>query len=218
MRRFLALVALVAASLVGVVVGSGSAQAASLNCSGYVYNKTISSVTVPKNGFCALFNDTVSGGVSVSPGAAFYTCNTDIGGGLSASGAYLNMDNSSSIGGSLSINKAGVAATIGREVICETDTAPTAPEPTTYYSTYICPHLIGGSVTVANALQTNLDVTLGDCGWMTIGGPVLIANNKSQVEIFQADINGNLTCVNNHPTAVYDWVYANSISGCALAF
>lgn len=214
MRRVIAVLAALAAALVSVmIVGSTSAQAASLTCTGINFNQHFSSVIVPPGSECLLAGSTVSGGVTVSTNAALIMCDTAVGGSLSATQAYLNVDPLSSIGGSVSINKPGATQLVGTvNQFCE-ETPELQPN-FVVYNTLLCPWYIGGSVNLSNAQSSSNENTIGCGPWMQIGGPVMIVNNYQPVEIGDAVINGTLTCVNNHPQAEEFNVSAKSITGC----
>ena len=222
MRRVIAVLAALAAALVSImVVGSSSAQAASVTCQGIYVNVHVSSVNVLPGGECALLGSTVSGGVSVGTNASFVSCDTAIGGSFSATGAYVDIDPRSSIGGSVTINRPGAAEAVGVSNICNVEVIPgpeAQPNIPPSYATILCPWKIGGSVNLSNAVNGYLENTIGCGPWMHIGGPVMIVNNYAPVEFGDAYVHGSVTCVNNHPPAELFDVFAQSISSQCLLF
>lgn len=218
MRRVIAVLAAIAAALLSVmVVGSSSATAAGLTCTGIHVNQQFSSVNVPIGSECLLIDSTVAGGVTVGTNGAFVTCNTAIGGSLSANQAYLNIDPLSSIGGSVSINRPGAAPTVGVSNQFCREEGPSAVQPNIpQYSTILCAWKIGSSLSLSNATNPYLENMIGCGPWMHIGGPVLIANNYAPVEMGDAYVTTSVMCVNNHPPAELFNVFAKSITGCEL--
>jgi hypothetical protein len=232
MRKILAVIVAFAMMALGIVfTGSQSAFAAGVSCrDGIIANTTVSSVSVPSGGGCLLYNVHVRGGVIVGQDAQFIACDSGIDGGLTANGAFVNVDPLSVIGGSVSINKPTLPEDEGEFDFCESEELPPAP-----FSLVLCAWRIGGSVTVTNAPYEEAIVEIGGCSEIFntanaptvvhspdfptfqpyINGPVLVSGNHQPVGIFDELIHGALTCTNNHPTAVWQDVYAtNGIHGC----
>jgi hypothetical protein len=214
MRRRIAFVLGVAVAMMlaligaGASVGSASSPAPLTTCNGTYDGVTFSSLTVPAGGSCIISDSTVKGAVKVNKNAEFDACDVTVVGSVNATRAYVNIDNASWIGGSILLDQPGSPISLGG--------SPCSTGGSYDYSAYICPHYVGGAITVANApYNDDLEVSIGECGWMTIHGSVTIQNNKQWVEIEDATILGSLVCLNNWPTATaWDVTVRGARVGC----
>jgi hypothetical protein len=236
MRRLITLVAMIALTATGIATfGSGNAFGqpivAGPTCDSTWDDSTWNSVVVPANATCVIVDSHIGGSVTISPGASFYTCNDWIQGSVNANGAYLNIDHGTGIGGSVSIINPGTSAAAG-DKSCEIDTG-IKPSEATYYSSLICPHYIGGSLSEQNLSRNRDGLLMGGCfgelpeivpnnvsspdsnwGGTYIGGSVLMAGNRSDVELRLTKVKGNVTCANDNPNSVTEDVWAFRIVGC----
>jgi hypothetical protein len=152
----------------------------------------------------------VIGSVTVNKNAEFDACNVTVGGSVGATQAYVNIDNSSSIGGSLTLTQPGSTLSVGG--------SPCTEKGSYEYSAYVCPHYVGGSVNVRNAPYNEyLEVSIGECGGMSIHGSVNVQGNRQYVEIDDANIVGALVCTNNWPPAeAFDVSVGGAVIGCQV--
>jgi hypothetical protein len=187
-----ALAMMLALTAVGASVSNASSSLTT--CNGTYDGVTFSSLTVPAGGSCIISDSTVRGGVRVNKNAEFDACDVTVAGGVNATQAYVNIDNTSWIGGGILLDQPGSPLSGGG--------SPCTERGSYDYSAYICPHYVGGGITVQNApYNDDLEVSIGECGYMTIHGAVMIVNNKQWVEIEDATIIGSLVCLNNWPDA-----------------
>jgi hypothetical protein len=208
-KRIVLVLAAVAAAVVSFLVGTPGASAqAPLTCDGTYSGGTYTAVTVRAGDSCELSNVTVLGSVVVNKNANFTTCDTSIAGSVNATKAYVNMDNSSEVGGSITLTQPGV-------VMYELDTLCMTEYGSSAYASYLCPHYVGGSINVLKAPNWWLELAIGDCGEMQIGGSVNIEHNREFVYIEDATVVGALICVdNNPPAAAYDTSVGGARIGC----
>jgi hypothetical protein len=194
MRKFLVLLAAVAMAALSWLVlapGSSAVVTSPSNCSGSYTDATFTTIIVAPYSSCSISDSTVIGAVIVNKNASFYTCDSTIGGSVTATQAYVNIDNGTSVNGAITLTKPG-SSEVGGESTCS-DYGPSE------YSSILCPWHVGGSITVQGGLRYSNDVSIGDCGYMTIGGSVNILHNRLLVEIFGTDISGSLICIDNWP-------------------
>jgi hypothetical protein len=215
MRRRIGLVIGVAVAMLLALVGIGTASSSATpaptaltTCNGTYDGVTFNALIVPAWGSCIISNSVVHGSVTVNKNAEFDACDVTVAGSVGATQAYVNIDNSSWIGGSITLNQPGSPLSVGG--------SPCTEKGTYDYSSYICPHYVGGSVNVTNApYNSYLEVSIGECGAMTIHGGVLIQNNRQLVEIEDATIVGSLLCLNNWPQAqAWDVTVGGARVGC----
>jgi hypothetical protein len=194
-KRLVLVAAALIAAATALLFASASSQAnpvPSNICSGIHAGGTWSSIIVPSWSDCEIANATVIGSVSVSPNSSFRTCNVAIGGGVNATQAYVNMDPTTTVGGSINLSQPGFLEVAG-SLRC-------LPQEGIYsYSSYICPHYVGGGISVQNLSYYSNEVSMGDCGPMNIKGGVTIKNNWNLVEFFDSTVHGSLYCANNWP-------------------
>lgn len=202
MRKRIAFVlAVTSAALAWVVLAPASSSAAppSISCTSVHDNESISAITVPVGASCEIDNSSVAGSVIVNKNASFRSCNSAIAGSITATQAYVNLDSDTSVGGAITLNKPGTQMFAGAPNQC------VQRGPVSYAST-LCPYFVGGSITVQNGPWDPREVSIGECGYMSIAGSVTIQNNKLYVEIDGANIHGSLICINNWPPAVANGV------------
>jgi hypothetical protein len=223
MRRLLALagVAVLAGVIIAVVSQSGSASAATANCTSSYTHRTFSSINVPPGAECALQSSTVNGTIRVSPNASLYVCGTTVTGSLDAEQAYVNVDHWSKIYGSVTLDQPGVEEVYG-ELNCgntcdvRSSTASPACEESgpADYSSVLCPKSIGGSLDITNAPYWANEISVGECGGINPIGSVDIIGNRAQVDLGNSQINGSLRCLNNDPDPdVYNTRINGSVHG-----
>ncbi len=207
-RIAIALATAAAAALSFFVIAPAASAQEPLNCDGFYNGGTYTAVTVQAGADCELEGVTVLGSVVVNRNANFTTCDTSIAGSVTATKSYVNMDNSSEVGGSITLNQPGV-------LMYELDTLCMTEYGSSEYASYLCPHYVGGSINVLKAPNWWLEVAIGDCGPMQIGGSVNIQHNRESVYIEDATIVGALICVDNHPPAsAYDVSVGGARIGC----
>lgn len=215
MRRGIAVVVGVAVATLLALVGVGTVSSSALpaptsltTCNGVYDGVTFNALIVPTGGSCIVSNSVVHGSVTVNKNAEFDACDVTVAGSVGATQAYVNIDNSSWIGGSITLSQPGSTLSVGG--------SPCTEKGVYEYSAYICPHYVGGSISVLSAPYNNyLEVSIGECGDMAIHGGVLIQNNRQLVEIEDATITGSLTCINNWPPAeASDVSVGGSRTGC----
>ncbi|HEV7193478.1 MAG TPA: hypothetical protein VGN35_09755 [Jatrophihabitantaceae bacterium] len=191
LKRIAIVLAVVAGSLVGAAFTAASSNAATANCSGNYNNDTFGSVIVQPWTICRISNSTITGSVTVKPNAAFETCNDLIKGSVNATQAYVNIDNRTEVDGSITLLNPGTQLSGGNNN-CSTD-GPSG------YSSYLCPHYIGGNLNIQNTAKYKNYTEVGDCGWVNIHGSFTISDNKSLVEAGEFSTGGSLVCLNNWP-------------------
>lgn len=211
-KRIAVVLALVAGSLVGIAATAAPSNAtvSGSNCAGNYNNTTWQQVIVQSNTICRLFNSTVVGSVTVKKNAAFETCNDLIQGNVNATQAYVNIDSQTEIDGSLTLLKPGAQISAGDRV-CNIDRGSSS------YSSYICPHIIGGNLSITG-MSSGYPTEVGDCGWVNIGGSFTIADNRLLVEAGYFSTGGSLVCVNNNPQPelFYPFDVGSQIIGCEV--
>jgi hypothetical protein len=199
MRRLLVLAAavLTIGGLASVARAEASPQISGPTCAGNFTNATFNQLQVPSNAICRIINTTVNGGVSVSPGGAFETCNSTIKGWLIVDQGYVKIDNATQLLGGARITPPPTS------MLSQAGTVACGQGESSLYSGIFCPRTLGGPLTVVNGGPTNLEFEIGGCGTINASNSITVTNNNVPIEIH--NVNGPSTqiyCQGNTPPAV----------------
>jgi hypothetical protein len=136
-------------------------------------------IVVPAGATCRLSGSEVDGNVVVSPGATFGTFRSRITGGVTATDASVTLF-LTRVGGAIVVRGAAGAV-----------------------SGLVCFSTVGGSVVVRNARpgEDGSSFTMGGrglgCGGNTIGGSLILENNRISLVVARNRIGGGLNCFGN---------------------
>src|SRR5581483_10470765 len=144
------------------VVAPAASAIGPLICDTTISGGTYTSVSVPTGDNCKLSDATVHGSIIVNKKAEFDSCDNTIDGSVNTTMDYVNIDNDTTIGGSLILNKPGFSLSLGGSPCSESGVSD--------YAAYVCPSYVGGSISVLKAPNQWLEVSIGECGYMNVGG------------------------------------------------